>query len=546
MPSSNHFFNSSQLLRLGIIALFPIVVSFNHVGFRNKSTIAGARPRVQTSKVKASVETVNYSLKVIAQGDVPRIEVTMSFPIDAGEEAVKVQMPAWSPGDYHLQNHGKYVLEFHPVGINGEEERPDLSFKRVDEATWEIETNGAERVSITYVVPQTPPGFFSQNVKIERTQGFINGASAFLYLVEHKDWKTKLDISLPNSWKAETPLPPAPLKEGVSNSYFAADYDTLADSPIAMGDAESLKIREFEASGVKHKAVFFGKTSSLKNPDLYSPVLKKIVESETKIMGGTPYAQYDFFFDVDGDGGGLEHLNSCRIALYSQASPKSFASFFGHEFFHLWNVKRIRPAVLGPFDYIKPPRTRNLWFAEGVTEYYAHIAAYRAGISTEDEFLKHWKQAINRMKLNPARKKVTADEASLKVWESGNSQGYGGLSYYDKGELIGLCLDLKIRSVTENRKSLDDVMRLLMLRHNPPKPGYGEDELRLVVTEVAGVDLSSLYDKLARSTQEMPFEESLGYAGFTGDLALAPNSSAAQLAVRKGWMEGVTKTAGEK
>ena len=329
MPSSNHFFNSPQLLRTGFIALVPIFVTVGSVGFRDNSTVGGVRLSVQTSKVKPSVETVNYSLKVVAQGEAPHIEVTMSFPVVAGEDVVKVQMPAWSPGDYHLQNHGKYVVEFHPVGINGEDARPDLTFKHPDEATWEIDSDGAERISITYVVPQTPPGFFSQNVKIEQKQGFINGASAFLYLVEHKDWKTKLDIALPNAWKAETPLPPAPLKEGISNSYFAADYDTLADSPIAMGDAESLKIREFEASGVKHKAVFFGKTNSLKNPDVYTPVLKKIVEAETKIMGGTPYTQYDFFFDVDICVCDLSGKRRNRLSSANTDSGFSFYLFCG-------------------------------------------------------------------------------------------------------------------------------------------------------------------------------------------------------------------------
>src|SRR5205823_3213336 len=123
-----------------------------------------------------------------------------------------------------------------------------------------------------------------------------------------------------------------------------------------------------------------------------------------------------------------------------------------------------------------------------------------------EEFFRHWQRQIASLERNPARKRITADEASYRVWESGRSEGYGGLSYYDKGELIGLCLDLKIRHVTDNAKSLDDVMRLLLARHNPPKPGYGEDEIRAAVSEVAGVDLSAFYDLLARSTDPMPFE----------------------------------------
>ena len=177
----------------------------------------------------------------------------------------------------------------------------------------------------------------------------------------------------------------------------------------------------------------------------------------------------------------------------------------------------------------------NLWFAEGVTEYYAQVAVRRAGLEDQAAFYRHWQSVIARMQANPARRRVSAEEASLRVWESGNSQGYGGLSYYDKGELIGLCLDLKIRHVTVGAKSLDDVMRLLLQRHNPPKPGYGEDEIRATVSEVAGNDLSAFYDVLTRSTEEMPFSESLGYAGLDTSLRPLPNATPEQIALRERW-----------
>src|SRR5262249_29620553 len=146
--------------------------------------------------------------------------------------------------------------------------------------------------------------------------------------------------------------------------------------------------------------------------------------------------------------------------------------------------------------------------------------------------------AILRSQRNPAYSRITADEASLRVWETGSSQGFGGLSYYDKGELIGLCLDLKIRSITKNAKSLDDVMRLLMQKHNPPLPGYGEDEIRETVSKVAGQDLSEFYDLLARSTKPMPFDECMGYAGLDTSASLLPNATPDQLALRKSWQGG--------
>ena len=359
-----------------------------------------------------------------------------------------------------------------------------------------------------------------------------------MFLETHKDWKATLEVLAAKDWQIESSMENGKSANGAkANTLFLApDYDTLADSPIVMGAKTKLKVLSYEANGVNHRVVFFGKIENVPNPEAFPPVLKRITETENAIMQNTPYSKYLFLFDVDGEGGGLEHLNSCRIALFSKATPKQFGSFFSHEFFHLWNVKRIRPSVLGPFDYVKPPKTRNLWFAEGVTEYYAHVATYRAGVNSEQEFLSHWKTQIARMGFNKASKKITADEASLRVWESGNSQGYGGLSYYDKGELIGLCLDLKIRHLTGGKKSLDDVMRLLMERHNPPNPGYGEDELKEVVSKIAGANLDNFYTLIVRTAEPMPFAECMGFAGLKIDGSSVETPTPQQLEIRKGWL----------
>ena len=180
-------------------------------------------------------------------------------------------------------------------------------------------------------------------------------------------------------------------------SYAASDYDTLADTPLVMAAPNAIKTAEFAVSGKPHRVIFFDHTERIKNPDAYVAVLRARRRAETRIMGVTPYDRYEFCFDVDGMGGGLEHLNACRIALPSDAPPEALAGFFAHEFFHLWNVKRIRPRVLGPFDYVNPPKTRNLWFAEGVTEYYAAITLRRAGFELPDQFMKSWGRKNRRL-----------------------------------------------------------------------------------------------------------------------------------------------------
>lgn len=465
----------------------------------------------------------------------PQLQVSVQAPVQRGK-SLAFQMPVWSPGDYHLQNHGRYVRNLQAFGVTGARRPAPLTVDHPDSDTWTVNPGSAESVVVNYAVVEPPPGIFSDNVTVTDHYAFVNGPSAYLYLVGHTDMKSELRVKAPSGWSAEMPLPAlAPNAESRLPGYSAPDYDTLADSPLVIADASAMVVREFEAVKRPHKVVFFHERVTAATIDALIPMLKHMIAAENRIMGGPPYERYSFFFDVGGGGGGLEHLNSARLVCSPTVDPNSYQGFVGHEFFHLWNVKRIRPAVLGPFDYIKPPVTRNLWFAEGVTEYYAYVALRRAGLTTREEFLSHYRRAIARMRSNAARLRVTADEASLRVWESNNSQGFGGLSYYAKGELIGLCLDLKLRHVTEGRRSLDDVMRRLMQLHAPPKPGFGEDEIRAIVSEIAGMDLSEFYDRLARSTDEMPFEECLQYAGLDLNLAPLPSPTAEQQAALKSW-----------
>jgi predicted metalloprotease with PDZ domain len=384
-----------------------------------------------------------------------------------------------------------------------------------------------------------PAGIFSDNIKIQQHWGFINGPAALVYLVGHKDASALLMIVPPAGWSSTVPLDEQKRgDEVIANSFLAPDYDTLADSPIVFADDQGMKVYTFKQDGTDFKVVCFRHPDRIKSvPDLLQ-TLKTIAHTEADVMGGMDTNHYSFVFDIDGFAAGLEHLNSFRIGLASFIPPARQSSFIGHEFFHQWNVKRIRPAVLGPFDYINPPKTNNLWFAEGVTEYYAQVCSHRGGFNTADRLLAHFASQHKNMLRNEARKTVTAEESSMRVWEAGNSEGFGGLSYYEKGELIGLCLDLKIRAVTGGKKSLDDVMRLLMKRHAPPLPGYGEDELRLTVNEVAGQDLSDLYNRIVRSTAEMPIADLLAPFGLDDQFQPLATETPAQKSLREGWLEG--------
>jgi predicted metalloprotease with PDZ domain len=524
-----------------------------------------SRPHAQNALAPSSRQT-EVAPSVIAYEVTPDLRVTphllhvtMTFRVPKANgklEDTALQMPVWSPGDYHIQNFGKYVQNVRAVDPHVNLIRPeDQKFVPVthpDANTWLIHTTDSAiqtgSVTVTYDLPETPRGYFSENVALRDRYAFVNGASALMYVVGHKNAPTTLAAQLPADWRAEMPLPQsgktdAPDADKTNGgtarfTFTAPDYDTLADSPLVMADKNALRTTEFTLGGkikTVYHPVYFGNLERLGDVEANNKTLERIARAETQIMGGAPNSLYEFIFEVNGRGGGLEHLNACRLPYFPGMNLEQAAPFVAHEFFHQWNVKRIRPRVLGPFDYVHPPHTRNLWFAEGVTDYYAWIATRRAGLCTADQFRAHWRQAIARMQRNPARLKITADDASLTVWESGNSEGNGGLSYYEKGALIGLCLDLKIRHLTKNQRSLDDVMRALLAQCAPPHPGYDEDGLRNTVNSVAGQDLTDFYNLLARSTQEMPFAECLSYAGLDANAAPLPDATPEQIALRDAW-----------
>jgi predicted metalloprotease with PDZ domain len=459
-----------------------------------------------------------------------------------GQDSVRLQMPVWSPGDYHAQNHAQYVRSARAGTPDGEE----LPVAHPDPNTWEVETRGHGDLIFLYELPNTPAGLFSENVRVTARYAFYNGPATFMYVAGHRENPAVLEVEPPEGWK-EVVSPLKPLPEGTGDPravrFSAPDYDTLADAPLLVGECAT---RQFDYAGRPHTLVFFGSIRGMDYDRFVAP-LKKVVAEENRMMGGPPYDRYFFFLDIGNPGGGLEHRNSCRIGWSRNGSPAKLAAFAAHEFFHLWNVKSIRPVVLGPFDYIHPPRTRNLWFVEGVTSYYGNLTMRRAGLMTDAEYLENLSESIRQLQQTRARVRVTADEAGLRVWESGDSEGYGGLSYYLKGELIGLCLDLNIRERTGNRASLDDVMRDLLARYGLPKPGYPEDGLREAMIRAGGPELGPFYDLLCRSTEEMPFAECLGYAGLRLDrdyrVTTDPDAPPQARALRENWLTGRRKEA---
>ncbi len=483
---------------------------------------------------------ISYTLTPIPGSD-PHTAVTVELSDVAALSPIRLQMPAWSPGDYQVQNHGKYVRAMRAAAASG----MTLSVAHPDQNTWEIDARGRDKVTVSYELPNVPPGTFSENAVVTQNWAFYQGSATFVYLADHKAEPATVRVRLPRGWSsALSPMasPSEPPKPGEA-AFTAPDYDTLADSPLLVGEhAEA----EFTAGGATHVVALFGWTDNEKAP-AYAEAIRPVAEELIRLMGGAPFKRYVFFLHLGGRGGGLEHSASCRIAWSNyRGGMAGLQQFVAHEYCHLWSVKRIRPAVLGPFDYMRPPQTHLLWFFEGVTDYVAILSLRRAGLLDDAKYLRELEGNVSELLRMPARTKVTADEASWRVWETPGSSGYGGMSYYTKGHLIGLCLDLKLRALTNGGWNMDRVMRELFRRYGPPKPGCPEDGIRDLLIEAAGAEMGPFYSRLCRSTEELPFAECLQSVGLKFDdgagmfpsIEVDPNAPADAVRLRTEWLTG--------
>lgn len=483
-----------------------------------------------------------YTVEPVPGGSAPFTRFTIELTGVANLQTLSLQMPAWSPGDYQVQNHARFVRQVSAALKTG----APLSVAHPDPNTWQVDPAGADTITVQYELPNEPSGNFTENVRVTDDYAFYQGSASFLYVADHKNDPATVRVKLPSGWPAALcPLDPvASPASGSERAFAAPDYDTLADSPILAG---RFATTEFTAGGAVHTVALFGWLEGA-DPQRFANAIRPVVEEEIRLMGGAPYKRYVFFINLGGRSGALEHGSSCRIGWSPYRDLRRLPEFVAHEFFHLWNVKRIRPAVLGPFDYINPPKTRMLWFCEGVTDYVALLSLRRAGIWNDQTYLERLGAMIEQLQQTPARKRVTAEEASERVWEERGSQGYGGLSYYLKGHLIGLCIDLKLRALTNGAASMDRLMRDLLRRYGPPKPGYPEDGIRKALIEAGGESMGPFYDRLCRSTDELPFDECLQAVGLRladpsaedWRIVPAPNAPPSAARLRRDWLTGST------
>ncbi|MFT4734821.1 MAG: putative metalloprotease with PDZ domain [Algoriphagus sp.] len=416
-----------------------------------------------------------------------------------------VKMPVWTPGSYLVREYAGNVDGF----IAHDEQGRNLNSVKINKNTWQIDIENAEDIHIDYKVYA-----FSLTVRtsfIDGNHGYLNGASIFMFVPELINKPSQLKVTPYEKWSVvSTALP-----ESSPNVFEVKDFDTLVDSPIEIGNHDVL---EFEALGIPHKIAMYSATTLNYDKDKLLSDYKKMVEAATSIVGESPLDHYLFIIHHQpGIGGGLEHKFSttCQTSTRAYATESAYKRFFSllaHEYFHLWNVKRIRPVALGPFDYENENYTHMLWVAEGFTNYYEEVILKRAGIYTEEDVLSNHVSAINNAENAPGNRVQSVTEASWDAWVKyyrphENSKNTT-VSYYGKGGLLASLLEVKIIANTEGEKSLQDVMRLLYKKYYKGlNRGYTDAEFQLACETVYGGSLDYFFEHFVSGTETPDYNQ---------------------------------------
>ncbi|MDQ2920855.1 MAG: PDZ domain-containing protein [Acidobacteriota bacterium] len=460
------------------------------------------------------------------------VAIEVELPNDWKARSIEFQMPKWSPGRYAVFDFAKNVQEFEALGgicpAEAKCKMPTFPVTRVDDQTWRVATTNTRSLTIRYkVFGNDLSGTFSQ---LDSRHANYNGHSIFMYVVNHKPNPVKLMINPPAGWRIVNGW----TERTDQREWQFANYDLLSDTPTEI--APDWTVDEFQVDGKRYRVVVHsfgdeaGKRSALVRD------IEKIVRAETAMWGPPDFESYTFllhFAADDHSGDGMEHLTSTQIiepgALGESGVYASALGTVAHEFFHVWNVKRLRPLELGPWDFTRPLSTRSLWIAEGLTNYYGHVMMRRAGIWDATRFLGREGETITAIENAPGSRLMSAENASLSapflddaLHAQQTNLANTAISYYPKGELIGMVLDLIIRGKTDGKASLDDVMRRMYDEFYLKSPnatyylrgrGYTPEDLRRVASQVSGYDFTDFFTRYVRDVEVLPYDEAFAYLG---------------------------------
>lgn len=417
-------------------------------------------------------------------------------------------LPAWTPGWYTIEDYAKNVLR---MKFTDGEGRP-LAYRAVRKQTWRVQTNGVRNIRVEFDYLANVLAL--NQAKVTSDYAFFTGTQLFLEPLGHRNAPSTVHLRVPAGWRIVSAL-----KETQDPAVFTApDYNTLVDSPTEMGHFD---VTRFQVEGKPH---FFVSTPagafSEDKRERLAPMLTRIVAAERAVFNDLPYDKYVYFYFFgraeSNATGGLEHNNS-QIVMGTQLSdiqPEALVGTAAHEFFHLWNVKRLRPAEMFPYDYSREQESPSLWISEGFTNYYGGLANYRAGLRSKNDFLDSVSRAIEGVEDNPARQYIPPADASTSTWLCYDTLCAFPISYYTQGQNLAALLDLSIRHDSAGARGLDDLMRSLYIDIYKRGRGFTPDDVVARASRLAGRDYGGFFRRFVAGTDVPPYDEIFGYAGY--------------------------------
>lgn len=439
------------------------------------------------------------------------MEVEAVIP-STDQATIDLMMPVWTPGSYFVREFARNLENITARTPSGSE----LIIESTRKNRWVVKVSGSEPIILSYRV-------YSHEMSVRTNWvdsdfALVNGAPTFITSADLKPRPHDVTVELPPGWsRSVTALPPTP--SGQPHSYRAVNFDTLIDSPIVVGNPN---IYEFTVDETPHYLVNVGEDGIWDGARSAHDV-ELIVRQQHKLWGSIPYDRYVILNLITESGGGLEHKDSTvvmtsRWQMRDREDYLDWLTLVSHEIFHAWNVKRLRPIELGPFDYEKEVHTRSLWAVEGLAVYYGTLLVHRAGLSSRDEYFTSLSNEIRRLQTTPGRLVQTLAQASYDAWikfyrPNENSRNTT-VSYYTKGAVVSFLLDAKIRRMTGGTRTLDDVMQLAYGRYSGTY-GYTPEQLRTTIEDALGTDvnLNPWFDQVLDSVDELDYSEALDWFG---------------------------------
>jgi predicted metalloprotease with PDZ domain len=473
---------SRAALFIGVLLISPTAFAQKRDALRIDYTVSVASVEGQLFHVTTVVKNINE----------PRLELAL---------------PTWTPGWYTVENYFKNVLRFAVTDAKGNRLQPEMVRKQ----TWRVETKGLDSIKVEFDYKASVLAL--NQAKIANDFAFFTGTELFLEALGHRTAPITVRFELPPDWRIISAL-----KDTSDPMVFTApDYDTLVDAPTEMGKFD---VTRFQVEDKPHYLVTtpVGALSKEKAGQ-FTEMLAKVARAQGAIFGGLPYEKYVYFYffarPESNAGGALEHLNSF-VAFAFAPVPEAMIGTASHEFFHLWNVKRIRPAGMWPYDYSREDETPLLWVSEGFTNYYGSVALHRAGLNSRQQFIESVERAINGVESNEARAYISPANSSVSTWVGYDTPVAFGISYYTQGQNLGALLDLSILNDTAGASGLDDVMRALYRDFYKKGRGFTTEDMIGIINRLTKRNYADFFRKYVSGVEVPPYNAILGYAGYQG------------------------------